>query len=233
MDWIRRQKFRALLIALIVVVLIYPIFEDFATTRIAFDSLRTIFFIVALFIIFDAKKQRTLAFAIGLPTMASAWVYAFVGDPVPFSLDILFHSLATIFFSVTVLTIMKDVFKAEEVTSDSVYGAFCSYLLIGVIFGHLYCLLEAIRPNSFHVADHIVEDLFKKDRGHYILTYFSLMTITTVGYGDITPAAPATRALATIEAVMGQFFIAGLVAELIGKRVSQSMGNRHSQDPET
>jgi len=231
MEWIRRQKFRALLFALIVVVLIYPIFQDLTTTRIVFDVLRTIFFILALFIIFDAKRQRILAFVIGVPTILVGWTYAIVSDPPPMLLDVVFHSLATVFFAITVYTILHAVYRDDDVTSDSVYGAFCSYLLVGVVFGHLYCIFEASAPGSFRTADPATAALFALDRGHYILSYFSLMTITTVGYGDITPATAPTRALAVIEAVVGQFYIAVLVAELIGKRVSQSVANRHSQDP--
>lgn len=231
MDWIRRQKFRALLIALIVVVIVYPVVEDFTTTRLLFDALRTVFLVVALFVIFDAKRQRALALIVGVPALLAAWTYAFVNDPPPIQVEVVFHILAAIFFSITVYTILRTVYSDPDVELDSVFGAFCSYLLVGVIFGHLYCVLEILTPRSFRVEDPHVAELFQRDRGHSILTYFSLMTITTVGYGDITPATASTRALATIEAVVGQFTIAVLVAELIGKRVSQSMANRHSQNP--
>jgi hypothetical protein len=62
---------------------------------------------------------------------------------------------------------------------------------------------------------------------HFLLTYFSFVTLTTVGYGDITPAGDTARALAMIEAVAGQFYLAVLIAELVGKRLAQATSPAH------
>jgi hypothetical protein len=71
--------------------------------------------------------------------------------------------------------------------------------------------------------------LAEEGRQRSVLTYFSFITLTTLGYGDITPGSGAARGLAMVEAIMGQFYIAVLVAELVGRRVSQtfSVNQRH------
>lgn len=107
-------------------------------------------------------------------------------------------------------------------TSDTVCGALCGYVLVGVLFGHIYCAIESLLPGSFHGNGPVVEGLRDERSQHLLLTYFSLATLTTVAYGDIMPARGAARGLSVVEAVTGQFYLAVLIAELIGKRVSRS-----------
>ena len=109
---------------------------------------------------------------------------------------------------------------------DVVAGALCGYLLIGVAFGHFYSLAELRIPGSFNGVDpHL-----SKPQSHLALTYFSFATLTTVGYGDITPARPTVRSMAAAEAVIGQFYLAVLVADLVGKRIAQALSRDSSSD---
>ena len=64
-------------------------------------------------------------------------------------------------------------------------------------------------------------------RTHFLFTYFSFITLTTVGYGDITPGGDTARALALVESVAGQFYLAVLIADLVGKRVAQAVSAQH------
>ncbi len=232
MEWILQQRFRAMLVALVMFLFVYPVFEEFEVTRIAFDSFRTILFVLAFVIIFKVKRLRVLAMGMAVPTFAGIWTYSFFGNRLSPALDSLFHFVAAAFLGIAVATILRKVYDDEDVTSDSICGAFCGYLLVGVIFGHLFSIAEILRPDSFIMSEQALVQFRNDDRGRYLLTYFSMITITTVGYGDVTPATATTRGLAMIEAVAGQFYIAVLVAELIGKRVAQAVTNRHSQNPD-
>jgi hypothetical protein len=78
------------------------------------------------------------------------------------------------------------------------------YLLLGLAFGHLYCLLEAVAPGSFRLREDLAAPVHDPGRRQFLLTYFSLVTLTTVGYGDITPGSDPARGLAAVEAVLGQ-----------------------------
>jgi hypothetical protein len=140
------------------------------------------------------------------------------------------HVVATAFLGYSVVAIMKTVHKEEAVSADSVYGAFCSYLLVGLAFGHVYCLIETVFPGSFLFREPRAAPAGGEQMEYFLLTYFSFVTLTTVGFGDITPAHAAARSLAVVEAVTGQFFIAILIAELIGKRVAQAVTE---QKPDT
>jgi voltage-gated potassium channel Kch len=65
---------------------------------------------------------------------------------------------------------------------------------------------------------------------YFLLAYFSLVTLATVGYGDITPATELARSLAVVEAIVGQFYIAVLIADLIGKKLSQAVAHPSTPD---
>jgi voltage-gated potassium channel len=226
MSWLHRRRFLALLLALVLLLVVYPLLRGVAGTRLLFDALLTLVFLAAVPAVFTQKQLRLLAVALAVPTVVGAWTgYLLPGLPRP-PLVVAFHLVAALFFALTVGTILLDIFRAESVSADGIYGALCGYLLVGLVFGHLYCLLECVAPGSFRGTEGFVVQLEDEEQCHFLLTYFSLVTLTTVGYGAIVPASDAARGLAVVEAVMGQFYIGVLVAELIGLKVSQAVAAR-------
>jgi flagellar biosynthesis protein FliR len=110
------------------------------------------------------------------------------------------------------------------VTNDTISGAVCGYLLMGVVFGFLYGIIALLYPGSFIVAGKTIQpEPSSFDYHHEIinLIYYSFVTLATVGYGDITPASAPARALAMIEAGAGQFYVAILIARLVSIRYSR------------
>lgn len=104
---------------------------------------------------------------------------------------------------------------------DSLFGAVCAYLLIGVAWGTAYSLAEAARPGSFYADDETSAAIHDESLREPVLIYYSFITLTTVGYGDITPASSAARTLTWLEGMTGQFYIGVLVAALVGLRITQ------------
>src|SRR5262249_27659621 len=157
-------------------------------SRLVFDVVLTLVFGAAFLIVFRLQPLRWVALALAVPTVVGAWVgYAVPGLPRA-PVDIVFHLSAVLLFTVTTGTILRTIYREAEVTANSVYGAFCGYVLIGVTFGHLYCVIESAAPGSFRGGPDLAGQLRDEDRRHAVLTYFSLITLTTVGYGDVTPA---------------------------------------------
>ncbi|MEM7048170.1 MAG: potassium channel family protein [Acidobacteriota bacterium] len=112
------------------------------------------------------------------------------------------------FYGLTAVGILAKVFRPGPVTGHRLQGAIAVYLLLGLTFGIGFGLFETLNPGSFratHGLPSVEADLI----------YFSFVTLTTVGYGDITPVDPAMRSLALFEAVLGQFFLAVLIARLV------------------
>ena len=129
--------------------------------------------------------------------------------PVPQPL-VLGTSLASLFvFLVVVLTLT---FRSGVINFHRIQGAVAAYLLLGVLWAHAYALLASLRPDAFSGARIAGEG----PRG---FLYFSFVTLTTVGYGDILPLHPVARSLAMLEAVIGSLYLAILVARLVSLSV--------------
>jgi hypothetical protein len=108
------------------------------------------------------------------------------------------------------LVILAKVLRSGTITSQRIQGAVAVYLLFGLIWANAYEWTESIHPNSFSGAD----------ANGTSWTYYSFVTLTTMGYGDITPKHPLARSLATAEALTGQLYIAILISRLVALEVA-------------
>ena len=110
----------------------------------------------------------------------------------------------------------------------------CIYLLLGVLWALVYSALELLAPESFTimVAGGAGNEAmrFRADQAIFPL-YYSFITLTTLGYGDVVPSSPPARMLAALEAIMGQLYLAVLVARLVGLHIAQAtMGRKPAAD---
>jgi voltage-gated potassium channel len=140
----------------------------------------------------------------------------------PWALFISHSSIVVLiaFFSVTILSY---VLGSGRVTSDKIFAAICVYMLLGYGWTFVYSILLELQPQSFVASSEIA-------RNDYVgrilqLRYFSFMTLTTVGYGDIVPRSPVARTMTILEAVMGQFYLMVLIGRLVGLHIV------HGSDP--
>jgi hypothetical protein len=120
------------------------------------------------------------------------------------------------FMLVAISFTLKQVVVGTDINANRLVGAICVYLLLGVIWAMIYTLINAISPGSF--AGFSPMDGVGWDSEWL---YFSFVTMTTLGYGDILPVSATARGLAYMQAVVGQFYIAVLVAGLVGAYVSK------------
>jgi hypothetical protein len=101
------------------------------------------------------------------------------------------------------------VLQANYITRDQIYAGMCAYLMLGFAFGCIYYQLEMLSPGCFSV------NVSKLSSDSPDLMYFSFVTLATLGYGDITPVAKISRALAEVEALVGMLYIAVFMARLV------------------
>jgi len=115
------------------------------------------------------------------------------------------------FLGILAGVVLREVLNKGPITLHRVQGAVAVYLLLGLIWAFAYDMVLLSAPDAFHSSELTVQ--------HKTVTppliYFSVMTLTTVGYGDITPIHPMARALAMLEAVIGQLFPVILIARLV------------------
>ena len=120
----------------------------------------------------------------------------------------------TVFLGLTAFIVLRDVLEADRISAREVEGALCVYLLVGLLWADLYAITDALDPRAFSYPDHEPAHAGMKP-----MLYFSFVTMTTLGYGDIVPVAPAARALCWIQAVFGQLYIAVLVARFVALQI--------------
>lgn len=120
------------------------------------------------------------------------------------------------FFIFTAFKTAKQVMFTGKIDGNKILGAICLYLLLGLIWAVLYTLLQLGFPGSFQAM--------QQNKQWFMLfpdfVYFSFVTMTTLGFGDISPNLPVARFLVYLEAIVGQFYLAILVASLVGSRMS-------------
>ena len=136
---------------------------------------------------------------------------------------IVYHVFGVVFFGFAVAVILKRIFQAEATRGDPVIGALCGYLLAALAWANAYGLVYLLWPDSFRVADALAWRLGDWNLQRFFFNYFSVTTLTSLGYGDITPLGSLALSLSWLEVVFGQFYIAVVVAQLVGLRLAQSM----------
>ena len=116
-----------------------------------------------------------------------------------------------------------DVFSDDQVTAETLAGACCGYVLIAAIFASIYSVLLQFDPNGLTLwpgAEIVPKDLTFQSQEYGVLGYYSIATLTTLGYGDIVPNSTATRNTAAVEALIGQLYLAVIVARLVGMYIT-------------
>ena len=114
------------------------------------------------------------------------------------------------FFSYLALAVMGYIFRERRVTKNVVAASLCVYILIGFLWAFFYLVLDGFEPRASFRED----DLSRRD-----LVYFSFVTLTTLGYGDITPLSPYAKAAAMVEAIVGQIYLIVIVARLVAMSI--------------
>ena len=113
--------------------------------------------------------------------------------------------------------VVRHLVSVRRATTDTVASAISGYLLLAMLWATFFSITELAAPGSFLVHDVPVS---QHPMGHSTFFYFSLVTISTLGFGDIVPATPRAGLLTALEAVVGQFYIAILVARIVALEIT-------------
>ncbi len=220
---LRERKYLVLLLAVASTIVVQPLAHGFLAGLMISEVLRNLLVVTVLFIVFQRRHVRLVFLLIGLPVMASNWAHYTVPERFEPALAVIHHAFLVAFLGFAVTVILRRIFERKVVGGDDVLGAVCGYLLAGIAWGSLYLLVELLVPGSFSVQEAIAGQLGGWYARQAVFDYYSLMTLTTLGYGDITPIRPPATSLTLIEAVFGQFYIAVIVAQLVGLRLAEAL----------
>lgn len=172
-----------------------------------------VFFLVIYFVL-DTLDLRPRVFWSAVSVGFASMVLHLVGNTPGLSsgdattLELLVHVLYLVFIGFCVIILMRRIFGAELVTGDTIRGGIAVYLLAGLAGGLFYDLFLLYDPDALGTAD----------IGYSFSTaiYFSFVTMTTLGFGDITPKTPFLKTVVYLHATLGQLYLAVLVARLVG-----------------
>lgn len=179
---------------------------------------------LVLLVVFEGRRTRELALWSWLVVTVLGWSFLVLpaGGPVwPRGLQLLL--LAGLHGWAAAL-ILRNIFQQRQVDRDAVFGAVTGYLLAAGGWGNLYALCELVAPGSFHVSAALAPAFADPQTHNALFIYFSMVTITTVGFGDFTPVQGPVTVFVMLEMVFGQFYIAVVVAQLVGIRLAQMNG---------
>jgi len=191
-----------------------PLLYDRTRIKFLIDIFFTVILFTSIYAVSEKRGTTLVAILLALPKLGTTWANNFVPHPLLYFLDSLF---GIIFIGYIIILILRHIFRQEDVSSETIYGAIVVYILLGLMWVFLYNITEILYPGSFSVAA-VLDAESKK-----VLYFFSFVTLTTLGYGDITPVSAPARSLAMVEAIVGQMYLAVLIARLVGIHISQSM----------
>jgi len=196
-----------LLVSLILLIYVYPIAADSRFASYALGILFAATPLTGVYAIANDRKTLIIATALAVPAFFAIIWHFFVGYTVRNEELILIFIV--VYYVYTTIAIIRNIFRRDKVDPDLIIMAISAYLMIGLCFAVSFMLTETIVPGSLleGTADGIV--------GWADIFYFSFVTLTTLGYGDISPATPQARSLATLEAVCGVMYMSILIARLV------------------
>jgi hypothetical protein len=216
-----RERFSSLLIFIIALLIAGPLIEEFVHLRLFMDILWSAVFISAIYAVSHKKQHILIAILLALPMLGSIWSKYFVQFK---ALAVVGGLCGAAFILFTIIQMLIFIYSHKEVTRDIIVGAAVVYLLMAIMWSFIFAVVETLHPGSFNIPQG--QDI-EASRN---FLYYSFVTLTTLGYGDITPVTSLARSLCILEAVIGQLYLVVQVAWLVGVHVSQSMFKKTRQD---
>jgi hypothetical protein len=216
-----KERFLSLLIFIVAMIIVGPLFEEFVRLSILMDILWSAIFISAVYAVSQKKRHILIAVLLALPMLGSIWTKYYVQ---PKALVVVGSLCGAAFMLFIIIQMLIFIYSHKEVTRDLIVGAAVVYLLMSLMWTFVFVVVETLHPGSFNIPEG--QDI--EATRHFL--YFSFVTLTTLGYGDITPITPMARSLCVLEAVIGQLYLVVQVAWLVGVHVSQSMLKRAGRD---
>jgi hypothetical protein len=225
------HRHTALLTAIIVMFLVRPFTGDSGAGPPLFSVAMLLLLLLALYnidvdelvgdreaLLAQRRKRNVIAWTLGVPAILERLVALLAPT------HKLYYGgtiLWLLLFSYITWNELRAVLRQKEVTREVISMSISTYLLLGFTCGLFYIVLHDFQPNAFSFG---AGGPLSEQQTIPVLIYFSLTTLSTIGFGDITPLTLQARYVSVAEGITGQFYLAILVARLVGMQMSQSAG---------
>ena len=199
------------LLFILVILFIMRPYEQGRVYLIVWEFFITVAFFSAIFNCKHHRNVRISAFILAFPTLFFGWLELFRPSETIFVITI---SLAIVFMFLFTASTLFDVIRRARVNLEILRGVVCAYFMIAFVFAYVYYLLEYLFPGSFHLLTRDPSFVtYSRDLSQ--LMYFSFITLLTIGFGDITATLDLSQTAVVLEGIVGQFYIAILVARIV------------------
>jgi voltage-gated potassium channel len=215
---VRKSNYAYLFAGLSLLLLVGPALDELLPH--AAPAIATFCLLGALLLGVWSLADSVVVFRLGITLAALAIIFScldwFIGGRLFNFITLL---IIMVFLVLSVYHAGRDVVFADVVDFNRLVGAMCIYEMLGLIWAVLYASIVYLSPGAF------ADDALNASSSFYEFVYYSFVTLTTLGYGDIAPAGGITKALAYMEAMVGQLYIAILIAGLVGSHLASRKQN--------
>jgi hypothetical protein len=222
------RRHSALLAAIIALFLVRPFTGDTGAGPPLFSLLIVLLLLMALYnidvehlvgdreiLLAQRRRRNAITWTLAAAAIVERWISIFAPEH---SFHMGGSALIMVLFAYITWNQLRAVLKQKEVTSEVISMSISTYLLLGLTCGMLYIVLYDLHPTSFVFSAGAPNS---SQQAIPILIYFSLTTLSTIGFGDITPVTLQARYIAVAEGITGQFYLAILVARLVSMQMTQ------------
>ncbi len=211
---LKRLRFRRfstvqLLIALALFFIWAPFVEEIEGGELIVSGLFSLVLLAGVVAVADRKRVMVIAIVLAIPAIAGRWINHFRPDLIPPAV-FLVAGLSLIAFVVG--NLLRFVFRAPSVNTEVLCASISAYLMLGLMWTMAYWLVDQLTPGGAFAFN---TNTGKQSMKGFNAFYFSFITLSTVGYGDITPVSRIARWLAAMEALTGLLYVAVLISRLV------------------
>ena len=211
---LRRLKFRRfstvqLLIALALFFIWAPFVEEIEGGELIVSGLFSLVLLAGIVAVADRKRVLVIAIVLAIPAIAGRWINHFRPDLAP---PAVFLTAGLVLIAFVVANLLRFVLRAPSVNVEVLCASISAYLMLGLLWTMAYWLVDQLTPGG---AFSFNTNTGTRSMNGFTGFYFSFITLSTVGYGDITPVSRIARWLAAMEAMTGLLYVAVLIARLV------------------
>ena len=206
-----------LLICLFVIILFFPVIS--VHRKLIGKLIFTAIIVSGCFSLDFRPKTRRILIASGAVTVFFNWVSHFITNDLFRLTDFLAFFCFNVFITVFMI---RHIFRSKQVTGTIIINSVNGYLLIGVLGAVMLAMAEIAQKFLFQTGEVAINFAGKAAAGFHDYLYFSFVTLTTLGYGDVTPVSSLAKSITLFIAITGQLYLTILIAMLVGKYLSRS-----------
>jgi len=205
---LHRRRLQLLLITLVVLILVYPLFKEAPEVL---SLLMTIVLAAAVWTLSEDRWGQYGAVGLGLPHLTTIWLMPVVPS---WTTSLVRAIVSALFYGFTTVIVLRHLLRTRQVVQDTLYGAASAYLLLGLSWAFLYAISDLLQPGAIISAS-------GGETGWIEYVYFSFVTLTTLGYGDLVPGHASAQSLAILQSVVGTLYVAVLVSQFVEQYAAQ------------